>query len=258
MTDSADKQEPQLEAHPLEGVVLLSEAKWDAEAFLAGMKEVWDFELTPDHKDPDAPIVFEFGGSVVAIKLMAEKLDAEVAASHAAMNPMWKEAGMMAKLHQAYIAVLAIPKSCSAMDNAAMIVKVLDVLSRQENAMAVDNGSTLLGPDGYREGASVMKHGELPIFNLVTFAIAREDEEKCVGVTMGMTMLGHRELEVLPVKAAPDTVQEFLYTIVEWSLKSGKEVEVGALLGLNPQNRHPVKLAESRLIPGLETLQIEL
>lgn len=258
MTDSADNQEAALEAHPLEGVVLLSEAHWDAKAFIAGMKEVWGFELTPDHEDPNAPLVFEFGGSVVAIKLMDEKLDPKVAASHASMNPMWKEAAMMAKLHQAYIAVLAIPKSCSSMDNAAMIVKVLDVLSRQDNAMAVDNGSTLIGPDGYREGASVMKHGELPIFNLVTFAIAREGEEKCVGVTMGMTMLGHRELEILPVKSAPDTVQEFLYTVVEWSLKSGKEVEEGAMLGLNPQNRHPVKLAESHLIPGLETLQIEL
>ncbi len=258
MTESADNQKTQPEAHPLEGVVLLSEAQWDAKAFIDGMKDIWGFDLQVEAPVDDSPLVFEFGGSVVAVKLMREKLDAQVAAAHASMNPVWKEAGMMAKLHQAYLAVLAIPKTCTSMDNAAMIVKVLDVLSRQENAMAVDNGSTILGLDGYREGASVMKHGELPIFNLVTFAVAREDEEKCVGVTMGMTMLGFNELEVLPVKAAPNTVQEFLYTIVEWSLKSGRSVEVGAMLGLNPQNRHPVTLADSRLIPGLQTLQIEL
>ena len=81
---------------------------------------------------------------------------------------------------------------------------------------------------------------------------------KLLGCTMGLSLLGHRELEIEPCEAAPEVVQEFLYTVASWALKTGRDVKPGDLLGLDPQNRHPVVLAPSDVIPGLETLRITL
>ncbi len=261
MTETADQTTAtHPDARPLEGAVLLSDAAWDAALFAKTLQEDWEIEVPAEAlpAQPGDALVFETAGSVIAVKCFDEPLPAEVVQSHAAMNPFWQQAGTMAKLHRAHLAVAALPKTATTMENAATIVRVLAALALQPGALAVDNGSALLGTDGYREGACVMKGGEFPIFNLVTFAVAREDEERCVGCTMGLTMLGFDEIEVLPVKTAPETLQEFLFTVVSWVLKTGQSLKEGTMLGLDPANRRPVKKAPSRLIPGIETMQAEL
>ncbi len=140
----------------------------------AAMNPLW-----PQAKDvpasPEDSLVFEHEGVVIAIKLFNEPLPAEMTRMHAAMNPLWPQAGAIAQLHRAHLAVAAIPKTASLLDAAQMLVKVAAALCLQPSALAIDNGSTIIGTDGYREGAVVMKGGELPLFNLVTFAIAKAD-----------------------------------------------------------------------------------
>ncbi|MBP3439367.1 MAG: DUF4261 domain-containing protein [Sutterella sp.] len=247
-------------ALPVEGHVLTASAEWSPEAFAAEMKTEWEIDVPASEfpKSADDALVFEAEGAVVAVKAFDEPLPAEMMKMHASLNPLWPQAGAIAQLHRAHLACAVIPKTCGTVESASLLVKILSSLTRQPSALAVDNGSTVIGPEGYREGASVMKAGELPLFNLVTFAIARTEGGKLLGCTMGLSLLGHRELEIEPCEAAPEVVQEFLYTVASWALKTGRDVKPGDLLGLDPQNRHPVVLAPSSVIPGLETLRITL
>ena len=174
------------------------------------------------------------------------------------MNPLWPQAGAMAQLHRAHLAVAAIPKTASLVEAAQVLVKVVSSLCNQPSALAIDTGSTILGTDGYREGATVMKGGELPLFNLVTFAIAKADETNFVAFTMGMSFLGHNELEIAPTAEKPEVIQEFLYTVASYTLKTGKGLRDGQILGLHPEKAQTVRYAESSMIPGLKTMQITL
>ena len=136
--------------------------------------------------------------------------------------------------------------------------RMVSSLCNQPSALAIDTDSTILGTDGYREGATVMKGGELPLFNLVTFAIAKADETNFVAFTMGMSFLGHNELEISPTAEKPEVIQEFLYTVASYTLKTGKGLRDGQILGLHPEKAQAVRYAESSMIPGLKTMQITL
>ena len=252
--------ESDIQITPVEASVLLSSAEWDPALFVKTLQEDWEI-VVPEKDVPaslDEALVFEEEGVVIAIKRFEEPLPAEMVRMHAAMNPLWPQAGAMGQLHRAHLAVAAIPKTASLMDAAQMLVKVVAALCTQPSALAIDNGSTILGPDGYREGAVVMKGGELPLFNLVTFAIAKADEERFVAFTMGMSYLLQRELEILPTTQKPEVLQEFLFTVASYTLKTGKGLSDGQILGLRPETGKPVKLADSGLIPGMQTLQITL
>ncbi len=253
-------EESAMQITPIEASVLLSAAEWDPALFVKTLAEDW--EITVPEKDvpatPEDSLVFEHEGVVIAIKLFNEPLPAEMTRMHAAMNPLWPQAGAIAQLHRAHLAVAAIPKTAGLLDAAQMLVKVASALCVQPSALAIDNGSTIIGTDGYREGAVVMKGGELPLFNLVTFAIAKADETHFIAFTMGMSYLLQRELEILPTTQKPETIQEFLFTVASYTVKTGRGVEDGQILGLRPETGKPVKLADSQLIPGMQTLQITL
>ena len=235
MTEETNASESEVQITPVEASVLLSGAEWDPKLLATTLAQEW--EITVPEKDLPADasesLVFEAEGAVIAVKLFEEPLPAEMARMHAAMNPLWPQAGAMAQLHRAHLAVAAIPKSASLVEAAQLLVKVVSSLCNQPSALAIDTGSTILGTDGYREGAAVMKGGELPLFNLVTFAIARTAEK-------------------------PEVIQEFLYTVASYTLKTGKGLRDGQILGLHPEKAQAVRYAESSMIPGLKTMQITL
>ena len=260
MTEETNASESEVQLTPVEASVLLSGAEWDPKLLATTLAQEW--EITVPEKDLPADasesLVFEAEGAVIAVKLFEEPLPAEMARMHAAMNPLWPQAGAMAQLHRAHLAVAAIPKSASLVEAAQVLVKVVSSLCNQPSALAIDTGSTILGTDGYREGATVMKGGELPLFNLVTFAIAKADETNFVAFTMGMSFLGHNELEISPTAEKPEVIQEFLYTVASYTLKTGKGLRDGQILGLHPEKAQAVRYAESSMIPGLKTMQITL
>ena len=247
MTEETNASESEVQITPVEASVLLSGAEWDPKLLATTLAREW--EITVPEKDLPAD---------AAVKLFEEPLPAEMARMHAAMNPLWPQAGAMAQLHRAHLAVAAIPKTASLVEAAQVLVKVVSSLCNQPSALAIDTGSTILGTDGYREGATVMKGGELPLFNLVTFAIAKADETNFVAFTMGMSFLGHNELEISPTAEKPEVIQEFLYTVASYTLKTGKGLRDGQILGLHPEKAQAVRYAESSMIPGLKTMQITL
>ena len=226
MTEETNASESEVQITPVEASVLLSGAEWDPKLLATTLAQEW--EITVPEKDLPAD------ASVIAVKLFEEPLPAEMARMHAAMNPLWPQAGAMAQLHRAHLAVAAIPKTASLVESAQVLVKVVSSLCNQPSALAIDTGSTILGTDGYREGA--------------TF----------VAFTMGMSFLGHNELEISPTAEKPEVIQEFLYTVASYTLKTGKGLRDGQILGLHPEKAQAVRYAESSMIPGLKTMQITL
>ena len=87
---------------------------------------------------------------------------------------------------------------------------------------------------------------------------AKADETNFVAFTMGMSFLGHNELEISPTAEKPEVIQEFLYTVASYTLKTGKGLRDGQILGLHPEKAQAVRYAESSMIPGLKTMQITL
>lgn len=260
MTEENRAPESDVQITPVEASILLSGPEWDPKLFAKTLAEEWEITVPEADLPADASgsLVFETEGVVVALKRFEEPLPAEMARMHAAMNPLWPQAGAMAQLLRAHLAVAAIPKAATIVEAAELLVKIAASLCNQPSALAVDTGSTILGTDGYREGAAVMKAGELPLFNLVTFAIAKAEDERFVAFTMGMSFLGHHELEISPTAEKPEVIQEFLYTVASYTLKTGKGLRDGQILGLHPEKAQPVRYAESSMIPGLKTMQITL
>ena len=260
MTEETQASESDVQITPVEASVLLSSDEWDPVLFAKTLSDEWEIKIPEEDMpaDPTDSLVFEVDGVVIAVKLFDEPLPSEMARMHAAMNPLWPQAGAMAQLHRAHIALAAIPKTATVVEAAQTLVKAAASLCSQPSALAIDTGSTILGTDGYREGACVMKGGELPLFNLVTFAIAKADDTHFVAFTMGMSFLGHHELEINPTSEKPEVIQEFLYTVASYTLKTGKGLRDGQILGLHPENAKPVCYAESTMIPGLKTMHITL
>ena len=102
MTEETNASESEVQITPVEASVLLSGAEWDPKLLATTLAQEW--EITVPEKDLPADasesLVFEAEGAVIAVKLFEEPLPAEMARMHAAMNPLWPQAGALGPCHR--------------------------------------------------------------------------------------------------------------------------------------------------------------
>ena len=121
MTEETNASESEVQITPVEASVLLSGAEWDPKLLATTLAQEW--EITVPEKDLPADasesLVFEAEGAVIAVKLFEEPLPAEMARMHAAMNPLWPQAGAMAQLHRAQMCIRDRPETARGAETSA-------------------------------------------------------------------------------------------------------------------------------------------
>ena len=224
------------------GFVLLSKGEWDKEQFIRDMKEKWDVAVeeydASEEKDDDA-LVFEVGDMLAAVSLNSYPIPGGEAEANAENNYMWKDAVKVAKEHSAHLMVAVLGKEEDLLEKGKLFTKMVAACCRQKYATGIYTSGVVFEPRFYEGFANMMREDELPIFNWIWFGLWR-DEHGMNGYTYGMDVFGKDEIEVLGVDADPNSLRDFLASLVSYVLENDVELHDGETIGFAEDDKHTI------------------
>ena len=133
--------------------------------------------------------------------------------------------------------------------------KLLESCARFPNVLGVYHCGTVFQPSAYIDTAQVMRHGDLPLEDMVWFGMYRTT----MGInayTVGMSFYGRDEMEVVGADDSPARVAAFLYDISYHVLYNGATLRDGDSIGFSEDQVLKVRKGPGVSIDGL-TLKIE-
>ena len=233
------------------GFVLLSKGEWDKEQFIRDMKEKWDIAVdeydASEEKDDDA-LVFEVGDMFAAVSLATYPIPGGEAEANAESNYMWEDAVKVAKKHSAHIMVAVLGKEDDLLEKGKLFTKVVSACCRQEYATGIYTSGVVFEPRFYEGFADMMREDELPIFNWIWFGLYR-NETGVNGYTYGMDVFGKDEMEVLGVNADPNSLRDFLASLVSYVLENDVELHDGETIGFTADDKHTITRSPGVSLP---------
>ena len=233
------------------GFVLLSKGEWDKEQFIRDMKEKWDLAVdeydASEEKDDDA-LVFEVGDMFAAVSLATYPIPGGEAEANAENNYMWEDAVKVAKKHSAHIMVAVLGKEDDLLEKGKLFTKVVSACCRQEYATGIYTSGVVFEPRFYEGFADMMREDELPIFNWIWFGLYR-NETGVNGYTYGMDVFGKDEMEVLGVNADPNSLRDFLASLVSYVLENDVELHDGETIGFTADDKHTITRSPGVSLP---------
>ena len=222
--------------------VLLREPRWDSDRFRQDLRDDWGVPcMTSEKQDEDggSTLVFDVEEMTAAVSLFPAPVPRGEAVENARRNYMWPEAEEAAKAHQGHLLVSVMAREASPDQAARLQVKLVCAACRQAGVLGVYANGTVYEPDFYREAASMMEEGELPLLNLVWVGLYRS-EEGVGAYTDGMRSFGRDEMEILPVEEEPGTLRGTLLDISSYLLEADVTLHDGETIGMSETQRMPI------------------
>lgn len=129
--------------------------------------------------------------------------------------------------HKAYAMVLAIENGRTDLEKDCLLVKILDVLSRQTGALCVCANRGAYEKEGYQERAQLLRAGNLPIENLVWFTIETEVDGRTSLITSGLEMYDLLELEFRGFPYDVEKMKNYALTMVGHLIRENIQLSEG-------------------------------
>lgn len=233
------------------GFVLLSRGEWDKAQFIRDMKEKWDIpveEYDASEDRSDDALVFEVGGMVAAVSLVACPIPGGEAEANAENNYMWEDAVKAAREHRAHIMVAVLGKEEDVLGKGKLYTKLVAACCRQKYATGIYTSGVVFEPRFYEGFADMMREDELPIFNWIWFGLWR-DENGMNGYTYGMDVFGKDEMEVLGTDAEPGDLRDFLASLASYVLENDMELHAGETIGFAEDDKHAITRSPGAGLP---------
>lgn len=245
-------------------LVLLDSEKWDSKRFRKDMEADWGVIVPEDASGEEddeggggagsTQMVWEEGGMIASVALMSAPVPDGEAERNAATSYMWPEAVAVTQTHVAHLLVAVLLSGESYVNAGSLMVKIVAACLEQENALGVYASGTVFEPEFYREAAEVMKSGEPPILNLVSFGVFRAERGFSV-YTCGMKSFGKDEMEIPDSVAAPNELRDFLFEITAYVISQDVTLRDGETLGVSEEERIPITRSDGICLTG-QTLKI--
>lgn len=236
------KEAPKQKEQVMLGLVLLSRPQWDREKLLADLKRDWDMVLPCEESDRVDLLCFS-GTSKVFISLVPAPVSGSEAELNAENNYMWRGSVDAANAHKAHLTVAVLDREQDPIHFGQLFVKVMASCCRQENALGVYTGSTVVAPDAYLELAQSMKKEQLPVLNWIWFQLYRSERGLCC-YTDGMRRFGKDEMEILDADGKPAEIRGLLIRFASYALEHDVELRHGDTIGFSKDDRHTITRSE--------------
>lgn len=220
-------------------IVLLGGDAWDVDAFRDDLKKEWDIAVPISAEDDAGTLAWDMDDMLATVSFMPGPVPEEEAERGAATNSMWSGAVENAKRHRAHLLVGVLRQGQPKTVAASLLVKLCDACLLQADALGVYTAGTVFEPGFYRDGARVMREGELPFLNWVHFGLV-ESGKGVHGYTYGLESFGRDELEILDSTADPREVRDLLFTVAAYVISQNVVLRDGETLGYTDAQRFAV------------------
>ncbi len=237
--------------------VLLSQAYFDKDEFIANLKSEWDIDVDVEVEvtEQNDILIFETDGMRATVGLMPGPIPNGEAEQAAAANYLWTEAINVTKSHVAHLLVSVIPIDNDVVEAGKLLVKLCDICLIDKCTIGVYTAGTVFEPEFYRDVAALMSSRELPIFNWVYVGLRRVKEGIISGYTYGLKDFGKDEIEIIGTRASFDELRMFLYNIASYVIESNVILRDGETIGFTADEKLPIQRSKGINLDG-ETLKI--
>ena len=239
--------------------VLLSEPRWDKDAFFRTLREEW--KLTPDAEDEDEAeeekddtAVFTVNGTMIAVSLMPAPVPNGEVEQYAPANYTWPEAAEVSSRHTAHLLIAVMGNEKDPVGAGKLFTAVAASCLVQPNVLGIYTSGTVLSPDYFLRTAKDLKDGQLPIMSWVFVFLYRGKQGFC-GYTIGLETFGREELEVLDSSHQPSEILPFLYDICSYLISGDVYLRDGETIGSSAEEKLPITRSPGVSLPGM-TLKI--
>ncbi|MCI8836510.1 MAG: DUF4261 domain-containing protein [Hungatella sp.] len=233
--------------------VLLTSAWFDTDKFIEDVYRDWSVRLTPD-RDFDRFLLFSVDDMEAVLTLIPSPIPPEEARKAAASNYLWPNGAKVVENHKAHLAITVLGPDASLMDRGLLLVKLAASCCLQLPAAGVFTGPSVYQAGLYRNLASVIKDGCLPVFNWVWIGLY-ETQDGYGGYTYGLELFGKDEIEVVDTHVKPHLLRSFLGAVASYVLEGHVILQDGDTIGFHLGESLPVTLSPGIALSG-NTLKI--
>lgn len=242
------------EGGPFAAILLMSDDSCGPEDALAAMRDRWDLNI-PDAELSDDSAIGTLWGCVAAVSIIRSPVPGGEARENAANNYLWPEAVEAADRHRAHMIVALVNHYGDPLECGILFTKMVAACATLPSVTGIYNCGTVFEPSAFIRSAECMRDGDIPVEDMVWFGMYRTPEG-INAYTMGMTVYGRDEMEVIGAGDPPKMVAAFLYDVAYHVLSTGEVFKDGDTLGFEEGQSLKVTRSPGVSVDGF-TLKIE-
>ena len=257
------------------GMVLLENATFDMEQFKKDLLAQWDIvslaspegitaRVSVDTKDvepveeadmEDAHVLIIDDYKVV-IAPFASAMPVEALELGALRNYLFNNALEVIMKHTNHVAIGIVEGTGNTLEESVLLSKLLAVATEQKGATAIYTNGVLYEADIYYKETERLRDDVLPMVNLVWVDIDFEEDGTISLYTSGMEEFNQLNVEFLHCPWDPERAWNYILSVAEYVLTSGKELTDGDAIGRTEEEQLTVHIDEPVHADGLQSIQI--
>lgn len=258
------------------GMVLLENAVFDVERFKKDLLAQWDIAsiTSPEGMKVRAAVATKDVESVeeadmeeahfliiddykVVIAPFAFAMPVvEAVEAGALRNYLFDNALEVLTNHTSHVAISVVEGNGNTLEEGVLLTKLLSVATQQTGTTAIYTNGVLYETDKYYEETERLRDDELPMANLVWVDINFEEDETLSLYTSGMEVFDQLNVELLHCPWDPERAWNYILSVADYVLTSGKELKDGDTVGRNMDEQFTVYIDEPFHAAGRQSIQI--
>lgn len=260
------------------GMVLLENATFDVEQFKKDLLDQWDIVslTTPDGTKAGAAVVTKDVDSVEEVDMeeahvliiddykvmiapfsFAMPVEAvETVKAGALRNYLFDNGLKVIMKHTGYVSIGIVEGTGNTLEESILLSKLLAVATVQTGATAIYTNGVLYKADIYYKETERLRDDVLPMVNLVWVDIDFEEDGTISLYTSGMEEFNQLNVEFLHCPWDPERAWNYILSVAEYVLTSGKELTDGDAIGRTEEEQLTVHIDEPVHADGLQSIQI--
>ena len=257
------------------GMVLLENATFDVERFKKDLLAQWDIVsvTSPEGMKVRAAVATKDVESVDetdmedAHFLIIDDAKVVIAPFSFAMPVQAVEAGVQRHYlfdnalevfvnHTSHVAISVVEGTGNTLEEGILLSKLLSVATQQTGATAIYTNGVLYEAKKYYEETERLRDDELPMANLVWVDIHFEEDGTLTLYTNGMEVFDQLNVELLHCPWDPERAWNYILSVADYVLTSGKELKDGDTVGRNMDEQFIVHIDEPHHAEGTQSIQI--
>ncbi len=158
--------------------------------------------------------------------------------------------------HTGYVAIGIVEGTGNTLEESILLSKLLAVATQQKGTTAIYTNGVLYEADMYYKETERLRDDVLPMVNLVWVDIDFEEDGTTSLYTSGMEEFGQLNVEFLHCPWDPERAWNYILSVANYVLTSGKELTDGDSLGRTEEEQLIVHIDEPVHADGWRSIQI--
>ena len=257
------------------GMVLLENATFDVEQFKKDLLAQWDIISvtgpegmkvraavttkdvdTVEEEEMEEAYFLVIDDYKVMVAPFSYAMPIEIVMQGATRNYLWDDALDAVIQHTSHVAISIVEGPGKPLEEGILLAKLLSVATEQIGTTAIYTNDVLYEADMYYKETENLRDDVLPMVNLVWVDIDFEEDGTISLYTSGMEEFDQLNVEFLHCPWDPDRAWNYILSVANYILVSGKELTDGDSVGRTEEEQLIVHIDEPVHADGLQSIQI--